>query len=83
MIPRVRRYDQLVEVSRGLKQLANDLNLPIILLAQLNSEGQDSSRPPRVTDLEECKKLFKDSNVVILLDREYERRRALRPGFSA
>ena len=72
---RARRYDQLVEVSRGLKQLANDLNMPIVVLAQLNAEGQDASRPPRVTDIEECKRIFKDSNVVILLDREYERRK--------
>ncbi len=70
---RMRRYDQLVEVSRGLKLLANELDIPIIVLAQLNAEGQSAERPPQVTDIEECKRLYKDCNVFILLDRPYER----------
>jgi len=53
--------------------LANDLNIPIIILAQLNAEGQAAERPPKITDIEECKRLFKDANVFILLDRPYER----------
>jgi replicative DNA helicase len=71
--PKARRYDQLVEVSRGLKILANDLDIPIIILAQLNAEGQSAERSPRITDIEECKRLFKDANVFVLLDRPYER----------
>jgi replicative DNA helicase len=72
---RTKRYEKLVELSCGLKKIAVDLDIPVIVLAQLNSNPQDENRAPRVTDVEECKKLYKDANVMLLLDRPYERNR--------
>lgn len=72
---RNRRYDQLVEVSRGLKKLASEIDIPIIVLAQLNAEAEKEDRMPRLNDIEECKRISKDANVVLLLDWEYRRKR--------
>jgi replicative DNA helicase len=72
---RARRYDHLVEISRGLKKLAGELDIPIVVLAQLNAEAEKEDRLPRMNDIEECKRISKDANVVMLLDREYMRKR--------
>jgi len=73
--PRARRYDSLVEISRGLKKLASELDIPILVLAQLNADAEKEDRLPRLNDIEECKRISKDANVVMLLDREYMRKR--------
>lgn len=69
-----RRYDsRVVEVgamSRGLKQLAGELEVPILCLSQLNraSEGRAESKP-RISDLRESGSLEQDANQVWLLHR--------------
>jgi replicative DNA helicase len=65
------RQLEVSEISRGLKALARELNLPLICMSQLNraSEQREGHRP-RLSDLRESGSLEQDSDVVGLLHRE-------------
>lgn len=61
------RYEQVSELSRGLKHLAKELNVPVVAMAQFNREGYKRSSPkPVLADLREAA-IENDANVVILL----------------
>ena len=61
------RHEQVAEISRALKSLARELNVPIIVLSQVSREaGKD--RAPMLADLRESGAIEQDADVVILLD---------------
>lgn len=64
------REQQVAAMSRGLKTLGRDLNIPVVVAAQINRsvEGR-KNKLPMLSDLRESGSLEQDSDVVLLLHR--------------
>jgi replicative DNA helicase len=65
------RQQEIADISNGVKQLAKDLNVPVIVLAQLNREMEkEKNRKPRLSDLRESGSIEQDADLVAMLYRE-------------
>lgn len=67
------RQQEVSEISRGLKQLARELNVPVIALSQLSRASEDKTRldnKPKLSDLRESGSLEQDADLVTLIHRE-------------
>ena len=70
------RTQEVSYISRGLKSIAKELNVPVLALSQLSrAPEQRPGQKPMLSDLRESGSIEQDADVVILLHREdaYER----------
>jgi replicative DNA helicase len=65
------RQQEITTISRYMKSLARELNVPVVVLSQLNRapEGREDHRP-RMSDLRESGSIEQDADVVMMLHRE-------------
>jgi replicative DNA helicase len=68
------RVQEVSEITRGLKGLARELQVPVIALSQLSRQTEmRESKEPRLSDLRESGSIEQDSDLVMFLWREKER----------
>jgi replicative DNA helicase len=63
------RQNEVAEISRGIKALAKELSIPIIILAQLNRKSEEGKQEPALHNLRESGAIEQDADVVLLLHR--------------
>ena len=66
------RVQEVSEITRNLKLMAKDLNIPVVVLAQLSrtTEGRGKSHKPQLADLRESGSIEQDADIVIMLYRD-------------
>jgi len=68
------RVQEVSDISRGLKGLARELQVPVVALSQLSRQAEmRESKEPRLSDLRESGALEQDSDLVMFLWRDKER----------
>jgi replicative DNA helicase len=64
------RQQEIADISSGIKALAKELNVPVIVLSKLNREVErEKGRAPRLSDLRESGSIEQDADLVGLLYR--------------
>lgn len=79
------RQQEVSKISGGLKSLAKELKIPVLVLAQLNREVEKgtASSLPKLSHLRESGSIEQDADVVVFLHRDRDQTKNLPPGQSA
>lgn len=66
------RVQEVTKITKALKVMAKDLNIPVVCCAQLSrgTEGRGKSHRPQLSDLRESGSIEQDADVVLFLYRE-------------
>lgn len=67
---RIPREQQIAEISKGVKSMAKELDVPVLVLSQLNRAAEKENREPRLSDLRESGSIEQDADVVLLLSKK-------------
>jgi replicative DNA helicase len=61
------RQEEVADISRSLKWLAQELKIPVIALSQLNRSSQKEKRAPTMAEARESGAIEQDANIFLLL----------------
>ena len=65
------RVKEISDITRGLKAIAKDLNIPVVALSQLSRKVEDrEDKRPQLADLRESGSIEQDADLVVFLYRE-------------
>ena len=61
---------RVAEIIQGLKAIGMEMDIPVLVLAQLSRAGEKEKRPPVVTDIRDSGVVEQEADLILLLDRE-------------
>jgi replicative DNA helicase len=67
------RQQEIADISNGIKSLAKELDIPVLVLSQLNRDLDREKRRPRLSDLRESGAIEQDADLVAILHRAQEK----------
>lgn len=75
------REQEVASISKGIKAMAKELNIPIMVLAQL-SRGAEGKERPNLSQLRESGQIESDADVVAFIHRDRQAQQTIEPGES-